>query len=195
MRSSWVPSSSDARGPGPAGATPPAVATLVTAGTHEVPFRRLERVIAELAGRGLLPAPALVQTGHAPNEMAGSPCVTMVDFVEPSELVRLMSVARFVITHGGPGSIFMALESGHTPIAVPRSAAHGEHVDDHQCAFVQRMGERGLVHAVREPSAIESLLASLGTTRRRRPLASEPVPRSSFVDRFAPIADALVQRP
>ena len=104
-----------------------------------------------------------------------------------------MSVARFVITHCGPGSIFIALESGHTPIAVPRSAAHSEHVDDHQSACVQRMGERGLVRAVREPSAIELVLASLSTTRRAPLLESEPARRSSFVERFAPTADALVR--
>lgn len=173
----------------------PPVATLVTAGTHEAPFHRLERVVTELAGRGLLPTPALVQTGHAQRETVAGPSIIVVDFLEPSELARLMSAARLVITHGGPGSIFMALEAGHTPIAVPRSHAHGEHVDDHQSAFVQRMGERGLVHAARDPAAIESILASLSTTRRAQHLEGDPIRRSSFVERFAPIADALVLRP
>ena len=194
MRSSWVPSSSDGPGRGAPDPTLPAVATLVTAGTHEVPFHRLERVVGELAARHVLPAPVLIQTGCAAGETAASPPVTVVDFVEPSVLVQLMSVAQFVITHGGPGSIFMALEAGHTPIAVPRSAAHGEHVDDHQSAFVQRMGERGLVHAARDPSAIGPLLASLSTTRRAQLLESDPIRRSSFIERFAPIADALVRR-
>jgi UDP-N-acetylglucosamine transferase subunit ALG13 len=193
MRSSWVPSSSDAS-PRPADTGRPAVATLVTTGTHEAPFHRLERVVAELAARQLLPAPVLVQTGRAPCQTAAGASVTVVDFLEPSELVQLMSVAQFVVTHGGPGSIFMALESGHTPIAVPRSAAHGEHVDDHQSAFVQRMGERGLVHAVRDPSAIEPLLASLSATRRADLPESGRGRGSSFLKRFAPIADALVQR-
>jgi UDP-N-acetylglucosamine transferase subunit ALG13 len=193
MRSSWALSSSDA-GPGRADAGGPTVATLVTAGTHEARFHRLERVIAELAGRQLLPAPVIIQTGCTPREIARSASLIEVDFVEPSELVQLMSVAQFVVTHGGPGSIFMALQSGHTPIAVPRSAAHGEHVDDHQSAFVKRMGERGLVHAVQDPSAIEQVIASLSTTRRAQVLPSELAHRSSFLERFAPIADALLRR-
>ena len=192
MRSSWVPSSSDLR-ERLADSGSPVVATLVTAGTHETPFHRLERVAAQLAARQLLPAPVLVQTGHASRETMASPSVTLVDFVEPSELVQLMAVAQFVITHGGPGSIFMALESGHTPIAVPRSAAHGEHVDDHQSAFVQRMGERGLVHAARDPSALEAVVASLSTTRGAQRFESGADGRSLFMERFAPIADALIR--
>jgi UDP-N-acetylglucosamine transferase subunit ALG13 len=173
----------------------PAVATLVTAGTHEVSFHRLERAVAELAARRVLPAPVLIQTGCPPNGTARTGSVTAVDFLEPAELVRLMSGARFVITHGGPGSIFMALESGHRPIAVPRSAAHGEHVDDHQGAFVERMGERELVHALQDPGALGGLIASLTTTRRSRveSVQSERARASSFVERFAPIADALVR--
>jgi UDP-N-acetylglucosamine transferase subunit ALG13 len=192
MRSSWVPSSSDVD-PRAANSGRPTAATLVTAGTHEAGFDRLERVVAELAGRQLLPAPVVIQTGCARRTAAVDASLTVVDFVEPSELAELMSAARFVITHGGPGSIFMALESGHTPIAVPRSAAHGEHVDDHQRAFVERMGERGLVHAVRDPSAIEPVLASLPTTRRGQLFRSIESHRSSFLKRFAPIADALVR--
>ncbi|MBD0282197.1 MAG: hypothetical protein ICV69_08400 [Thermoleophilaceae bacterium] len=175
---------------------PGAVATLVTAGTHEVPFHRLELAVADLASRRALPAPVLVQTGSPPNENGATPSLTAVDFLEPGELTRLMSAAQLVITHGGPGSIFMALESGHRPIAVPRSAAHGEHVDDHQSAFVERMGERGLVHAVQDPRALGPLIASLATTRRVPGgwVGGERARSSTFAERFAPIAEAVLRR-
>jgi UDP-N-acetylglucosamine transferase subunit ALG13 len=195
MRSFWAQSSSDA-GVRSAAAVPRVVATLVTAGTHEVRFHRLELAVADLASRQVLPAPVLVQTGSPPNGNGATRSLTAVDFLEPAELTRLMSTARFVITHGGPGSIFMALESGHRPIAIPRSAAHGEHIDDHQSAFVERMGERGLVHPLKDPSALRPLIASLATTRRVRVrgFGSERARSASFVERFAPIADAVLRQ-
>jgi UDP-N-acetylglucosamine transferase subunit ALG13 len=177
-------------------AAPPAVTTLVTVGTHEVPFHRLERTVVELASQQLLPAPVVLQTGCPSNGSRGTPSLTVVYFMQPARLARLMSAARFVITHGGPGSIFMALQSGHRPIAVPRCAVHGEHIDDHQCAFVEQMGDRGLVHALKDPSALGPLIASLATTRSVEvgEVESERAHGASFIERFAPIADALLLR-
>lgn len=170
------------------------VATLVAVGTHEVPFHRLEAVVANLAGRGALPAPVFVQTGAGGAGMDFPASVSTVDFLAPAALEGLMRSARYVITHGGPGLIFMALEAGHRPIAVPRSAAHGEHVDDHQRAFVERMGAHGLVHALKEPAALNATLRSLTTTRQPsvvRPPADEPSVLS-FAERFGELADSLV---
>jgi UDP-N-acetylglucosamine transferase subunit ALG13 len=176
-----------------AASSSPSVATLVTAGTHEERFHRLEHAVADLAARGALPAPVLIQTGADNAELDLPESVTAVDFLEPGALEALMRSARYVVTHGGPGSIFMALEAGHRPIAVGRSAAHGEHVDDHQRTFVRAMGERGLVHALDEPGALGGVASSLDSTRERQTrqlVAGEPR-GGSFVERFALIADAL----
>jgi UDP-N-acetylglucosamine transferase subunit ALG13 len=172
----------------------PSVGTLVTAGTHEDRFHRLETVVAELAARGALASPVLIQTG-ADNAALDLPeSVTAVDFLEPATLEALMRSARYVVTHGGPGSIFMALEAGHRPIAVGRSAAHGEHVDDHQRTFVRAMGERSLVHALDEPAALEQVARSLDSTRARQttPFVEREPADGSFTERFARIADSLV---
>jgi UDP-N-acetylglucosamine transferase subunit ALG13 len=171
-----------------------AVGTLVTAGTHEERFHRLEHAVADLAGRGALAAPVLIQTGADNSELDLPESVTAVDFLEPGALEGLMRSARYVVTHGGPGSIFMALEAGHRPIAVGRSAAHGEHVDDHQRTFVRAMGERGLVHALDEPAALESAARCLNSTRERHEapfVEREPGKNGSFAERFASIADSL----
>jgi UDP-N-acetylglucosamine transferase subunit ALG13 len=190
MQSSSVRSSTS---PLAAASEVPSVATLVTAGTHEERFHRLEHAVADLAARGALAAPVLIQTGADNAELDLPESVTAVDFLEPGALEALMRSARYVVTHGGPGSIFMALEAGHRPIAVGRSAAHGEHVDDHQRTFVRAMGERGLVHALDEPGALGGVASSLGSTRERQTtqfVESEPM-GGSFVDRFALIADSL----
>ena len=86
-------------------------ATVVTAGTHEDRFHRLEQVVTELTASGALAAPVVLQTGADNTGLELPEAVTAVQFLEPAELAALMRSARLVITHGGPGSIFMALEA------------------------------------------------------------------------------------
>jgi UDP-N-acetylglucosamine transferase subunit ALG13 len=195
MQSSSVrSSSSEAAPPGAAGI--PAVATLVTAGTHEDRFHTLEAAVIELAASGTLALPALIQTGADNSELELPEGVTAVEFLDPPVLEALMRSARYVITQGGPGSIFMAIEAGHRPIAVGRSAAHGEHVDDHQKTFVRVMGERGLVNALEQPADLAQAIGSLRSTVDYK--ADAPTERESaadsFTKRFEQIADSLLPR-
>jgi UDP-N-acetylglucosamine transferase subunit ALG13 len=68
--------------------------------------------------------------------------------------------ADVVITHSGVGSVIALLESGIFPVVVPRRAAHGEHVDDHQAEIAELVGNTDLA-LVRE--ADELTLADLIT--------------------------------
>ncbi len=68
--------------------------------------------------------------------------------------------ADVVITHSGVGSVINLLESGIFPVVVPRRAAHGEHVDDHQKEIAELVGNVDLA-LVREADALT--LADLGT--------------------------------
>ena len=54
-----------------------------------------------------------------------------------------------VVVHGGAGSILAALESGHVPIAVARTARWSEHCDDHQLRMCESLAEPGLCVLVR----------------------------------------------
>ena len=49
-----------------------------------------------------------------------------------------------MIAHAGVGSALGALEEGRSPVLVPRRAAHGEHVDDHQEQIAGELERRGL---------------------------------------------------
>jgi UDP-N-acetylglucosamine transferase subunit ALG13 len=80
-----------------------------------------------------------------------------------------MSRARIIITHGGPASIMQALAHGTIPIVVPRQAEFGEHVDNHQCRFAEKMSDRVLtVFQIEELGNIiedyENRVASLPST-------------------------------
>jgi len=50
--------------------------------------------------------------------------------------------ATVVVTHGGPGSIMLALAEGREPVVIPRMARYGEHVDDHQVQFARWLRDR-----------------------------------------------------
>lgn len=49
-----------------------------------------------------------------------------------------------VIAHAGCGSSVSALEAGKMPVLIPRSAAHGENIDDHQSLLAEELSRRDL---------------------------------------------------
>jgi len=61
---------------------------------------------------------------------------------------ELIVNARIIITHGGPGSIILALSNGKVPIVVPRQRKFSEHVDDHQVLFTKKLESEGKIIAV-----------------------------------------------
>jgi UDP-N-acetylglucosamine transferase subunit ALG13 len=71
-----------------------------------------------------------------------------------------MDEARVIVTHGGVGSILMALSAGKSPIVMPRRAALREAVDDHQVDFVEHLAKAGIVRSV-SPADLRSALESV----------------------------------
>jgi UDP-N-acetylglucosamine transferase subunit ALG13 len=64
--------------------------------------------------------------------------------IPAAELAMAIREADVVITHAGAGSALTALEMGRLPVLVPREAAYGEHVDDHQQQVARELQRRGL---------------------------------------------------
>lgn len=110
---------------------------LVVTGTHEAPFDRLVHMADAFAETS--EEAVVIQYGHSstPQHARGKP------FFERDELEEFAEQARVIVTHGGPGSIFLALERGKVPIVVPRVPSLGEHVDNHQVEFLEFLEERG----------------------------------------------------
>jgi UDP-N-acetylglucosamine transferase subunit ALG13 len=65
------------------------------------------------------------------------------DYLSHDELMRLLADADVVVTQGGPTGIIESRRRGIRPIAVPRLAALGEHVDNHQVAFCTQLAAVG----------------------------------------------------
>lgn len=111
----------------------------VTVGTHEQPFDRPVRAIDALVADGTLEEEVFVQTGYC--DYKPEHCGWQ-RFVPAPEMRSRMEEADVVVTHGGPSSFIEAMAVGKVPVVVPRYERYGEHVNDHQEAFVRRVVER-----------------------------------------------------
>ena len=60
------------------------------------------------------------------------------DFMPPDELIKLIKKADMIITHAGPGTLYLiAQHSRVMPLIIPRLSVLKEHVDDHQLYFAK----------------------------------------------------------
>lgn len=111
----------------------------VTVGTHEQPFDRLIEHIDYLKCDGVITEDVIIQTGYSTYEPKYCTWKRLYPF---TEMVKFVSKARIVITHGGPSSFIMPLQMGKIPIVVPRKHDFNEHVNDHQVNFSKAVQER-----------------------------------------------------
>jgi UDP-N-acetylglucosamine transferase subunit ALG13 len=162
---------------------------LVLVGTDFHPFDRLVGWVDARASEGDGERLRwLVQHGaSAPPRIAdGRP------FLPRDELERLLAESAFVVCHGGPGTIMEARRHGHVPIVVPRSAANGEHVDDHQRRFARRLVQAGHIRLAEDRQAFEAAIR----TALAQPSRSTTRPRvEPDVERFRELADRLLAEP
>ncbi len=150
----------------------------MTLGTDHHPFGRLVTWVDAWAAahpgtrcvvqHGPAPAPSHAE-GHT--------------FVAFDDLRRLLAEATVVVGHAGPGTVVDARAVGRLPVIVPRLAAHGEVVDDHQLAFGRWMHERGRAVLVEDEGALHA--------RIDEALAS---PSAYAVDQADPAAEEAVRR-
>lgn len=129
---------------------------LVTVGASQFPFDRLVQGAGTLATVDEL----VVQHGPSLVRPLGATCLEFLPFDRLVEQVRL---ATSVVTHGGVGSILVALANGKRPVVVPRRKAFREAVDDHQVECAARFAEAGLVEVVHDPVDLGAALAATRT--------------------------------
>lgn len=111
----------------------------VTVGTHEQQFNRLIQKVDELKEMGKIEEPVFIQSGYSTYEPRHCQWKKLLPYKEMQEKIQK---AHIVITHGGPSSFISVLQAGKIPIVVPRKEEFGEHVNDHQVEFAQKVHER-----------------------------------------------------
>jgi UDP-N-acetylglucosamine--N-acetylmuramyl-(pentapeptide) pyrophosphoryl-undecaprenol N-acetylglucosamine transferase len=126
---------------------------LVMTGTNCPPFDRLLREIEPLGDEEQF----VVQHGPSSIRPKNARCV---EYLPYGELVELIREARRVVTHAGVGSILVSIANEQRPIVVPRLAALGENVDDHQVELGRRLAVDGVVDLVEDPGDLRAAVAA-----------------------------------
>jgi UDP-N-acetylglucosamine transferase subunit ALG13 len=134
--------------------------TLVASGNLPGRFPGLTAFLA--ANIGALPRPITVQT--LADDVAAVARVSGCDVYSlfPAEEFRQrLSRAELVIGHCGVGLLNDCLNYGRPGNFLPRSAARGEHIDDHQQELARLIAERDLGRIISPASTARDLLASV----------------------------------
>ncbi|MFX0539168.1 glycosyltransferase [Ornithinimicrobium sp. Y1847] len=129
----------------------------VTVGTDHHPFDRLTGWIEWWSRQRGLDLTFLVQHG-ASLPVPGARNRVSLPLRELQEAHRHCDV---VVGQVGPGTIADANAAGKRPLVVPRRAALGEVVDDHQVLYGQLMAQEERVHLAEDRGSFERILDEL----------------------------------
>ena len=91
-----------------------------------------------------------------------------VAFVRMDEFERLIQQSSLLIMHAGAGSVIHAVRAERVPIVMPRRAADGEHIDDHQLEFATALASTGHALLARDTAELRrAVYAALAPSDRR----------------------------
>ena len=131
---------------------------LVLLGTQHNEFTRLIQEVENCINNKIIKEQVIVQAGFTKYK---SDKMEIFDMISKEELDKYMSKANLIITHGGVGSIIMALEKGKKVIAVPRLHEYGEHVNNHQKQIIKVFSEKkyliGIQNVDELPKALKEI--------------------------------------
>ena len=128
---------------------------LILLGTQDNSFHRLLDKVQELIDKKVITEKVIVQAGRTKFE---SKDMEIYSLITEEKLREIMKKADLVITHGGVGSIVMALKMGKKVIAVPRLSAFGEHINDHQIQIIDSFDKQGFLIGLTEVDEMENAL-------------------------------------
>ena len=131
---------------------------LVLLGTQNNSFKRLLEEIEKLIENGKIKEEVIVQAGYTKYK---SSKMKIFDLMPKEELEKNIEQANLIITHGGVGSILMAITKGKKVIAVPRLKQYEEHVNDHQQDIVELFNSKGYIIGINKVEELEEALVKI----------------------------------
>tara|TARA_B100002049_G_scaffold211589_1_gene174802 strand:- start:1606 stop:2091 length:486 start_codon:yes stop_codon:yes gene_type:complete len=96
--------------------------------------------------------------------------IKLTPFIEPELFERYFNTARLIIGHAGMGTIISSLVALKVLIVIPRSAAKGEHRNEHQMATAKKMDELNYVRVAFNIEELRILLEELFDKETIQPL-------------------------
>lgn len=141
----------------------------VTLGTIQ-PYR-FDRLIDRL--KAILPSGADVVWQLGATERTDVPGKAILN-AAPEEHRAYIEWADVIVSHSGVGTALQILDAGKSPVLVPRSKDHNEHVDDHQRFIVEELSNRGLIVTTTIESLNLAVLEQASRIAIRRPDSQIP---------------------
>ena len=108
----------------------------VTVGTHEQQFDRLIKEVDRLKKENLIQDEVFIQTGYSNYIPKYCEWEKIISYEKMNQMIEESDI---IITHGGPATFMGVIAKGKVPIVVPRQKKFGEHVNDHQMDFVEKV--------------------------------------------------------
>lgn len=119
--------------------------------------------------------------------------VDSVDYLRFDQLNQAIEAAEIVVTHGGPGSTMGCRRWGKLPIVCPRDPALGEHIDNHQQLFSERLAAQDQILLATTKAELFGHLDDMAEQPLGAPVY-DPGHIERTVERVAAIVDRLVGR-
>lgn len=131
---------------------------LVLLGTQHNQFTRLLEEIEDCIDNGFIKERVVVQAGFTKYK---TDKMKVFDMISKEVLENLINDANVIITHGGVGSITMALKQHKKVIAVPRLHEFNEHVNNHQRQIINIFNEKKYIIGIQNvqdlPEALQQV--------------------------------------
>lgn len=127
----------------------------VTVGTSKYPFNRLLRKIDELIENDKIKDKVIAQIGYSTYQPKK---FSYFSFTTQEKILELNKKANLIISHGGVGSIILALRFKKTIIVVPRLKKFGEHIDDHQLQIAKAFAKKKKILACMDIEELEKYI-------------------------------------
>lgn len=112
----------------------------VSLGTQDKEFKRLLINIENLIDKDIIKDKVIAQIGST---KYNSNKIELHDYLSKKEINKYMKEAKYIICHGGVGTIFDALKLNKKIIAVSRLKKYKEHVNDHQLEIISEFKRLG----------------------------------------------------
>lgn len=131
---------------------------LVMLGTQKNDFSRLLKEIEKCIDDGTINEEVIVQAGSTKYK---TDKMKIFDLIGRDDLDKKKQEARFIITHGGVGSIVGALKMNKKVIAIPRLKQYKEHVNDHQKQIVENFAQKGYIKGITDISDLKKTIKEI----------------------------------
>lgn len=151
----------------------------ITVGTHEQGFDRLLKAMDEMIEKKYVDEEVFAQSGFTKYKPKNYKYESMISY---DKMQYYNENSRIIITHGGPGSIFLPLQYGKIPIVVPRNPKFNEHVDNHQILFTKRLEKAKKVLAVYDIDDLAKVILNYDTLIKKCELYKNS--KNDFTEKF-----------